>query len=84
MSVIKTAVKSPVTTALVFVAFVIFGIYSLINTSIALFPDFDANTIMVMSSYQGANAQDIETNLTKILENSLNSVEDLKKLSYRF
>ncbi len=81
MSVIKSAVKNPVTTALVFVAFVVFGVYSLINTSIALFPEFDANTIMVMSSYQGANAQDIETNLTKILENSLNSVEDLKKLS---
>ena len=81
MSVIKSAVKNPVTTALVFVAFVIFGVYSLINTSIALFPDFDANTIMVMSSYQGANASDIETNLTKILENSLNSVENLKKLS---
>ena len=81
MSIIKSAVKKPVTTALVFVAFMIFGIYSLINTSIALLPDFDANTIMVMSSYQGANASDIETNLTKLLENSLNSVENLKKLS---
>ena len=81
MSVIKSAVKNPVTTALVFVAFVILGLYSLVNTSIALFPEFDANTIMVMSSYQGANASDIETNLTKILENTLNSVEDLKKLS---
>ncbi|MBR0299377.1 MAG: efflux RND transporter permease subunit, partial [Bacteroidales bacterium] len=81
MSVIKSAVKNPVTTALVFVAFVILGVYSLINTSIALFPEFDANTIMVMSSYPGANASDIETNLTKLLENTLNSVEDLKKLS---
>jgi len=81
MSVIKSAVKNPVTTALIFVAFVVFGLYSLVNTSIALFPEFDSNTIMVMSSYQGANASDIETNLTKLLENSLNSVEDLKKLS---
>ena len=81
MSIIKSAVKKPVTTALVFVAFMIFGIYSLINTSIALLPDFDANTIMVMSSYNGANASDIETNLTKLLENSLNGVENLKKLS---
>ena len=81
MGLIKTAVKNPVTTALVFVAFMIFGIFSLINTSIALMPDFDSNVIMVMSSYPGANAQDIETNLTKLLENSLNGVEDLKKLS---
>ena len=61
MSVIKSAVKNPVTTALIFVAFVILGLYSLVNTSIALFPEFDSNTIMVMSSYPGANASDIET-----------------------
>ena len=83
MSVIKSAVKNPVTTALIFVAFVILGLYSLVNTSIALFPEFDSNTIMVMSSYPGANASDIETNLTKLLENTLNSVEDLKRTASR-
>ena len=81
MSVIRTAVKNPVTTALIFIAFAVFGVFSLSKTSIAQFPDFDANVIMVMSSYQGANAQDIETNLTKILENTLNGVENLKKLT---
>ncbi len=83
MSLYSKAVNKPVTTALVFVAFAIFGVFSLMNTSIAQFPDFDANTIMVMSSYQGASAQDIETNVTKVLENSLNGVENLKKLSSR-
>ena len=81
MSIYRTAVKNPVTTALIFIAFMIFGIFSLSKTSIALFPDFDANTIMVMSSYQGASAADIETNLTKVLENSLNGVADLKSLN---
>lgn len=81
MSIIRTAVNHPVTTALVFIAFAVFGIFSLINTSIAQYPEFDANTIMVMSSYQGANAADIETNLTKLLENALNGVEDLKELT---
>ena len=83
MSLYRKAVNKPVTTALVFVAFAIFGVFSLMNTSIAQFPDFDANTIMVMSSYQGASAQDIETNVTKVLENSLNGVENLKKLTSR-
>ena len=83
MSIYRTAVKNPVTTALVFIAFMIFGIFSLMNTSIAQFPDFDANVIMVMSSYPGASASDIETNLTKTLENALNSVENLKELNSR-
>ena len=81
MSIYRTAVKNPVTTALVFIAFMIFGLFSLSKTSIAMFPDFDANTIMVMSSYQGASAADIETNLTKLLENSLNGVANLKSLT---
>lgn len=81
MSLYRSAVNKPVTTALVFVAFVVFGVYSLINTSIALMPDFDANVIMVMSSYPGASASDVETNLTKTLENSLNSVEGLKNMT---
>ena len=83
MSIYRTAVKHPVTTTLVFIAFMIFGIYSLTNLSIAQFPEFDSNVIMVMSSYNGANAADIETNLTKVLENSLNGVENLKELSSR-
>ncbi len=81
MSIYRSAVKKPVTTALIFVAFAIFGLYSLSKTSISQFPDFDSNTIMVMSSYQGASAQDIETNLTKVLENSLNGVANLKELT---
>lgn len=81
MSIYKKAVNNPVTTALVFIACLVFGIFSLTNTSISQFPDIDSNTIMVMSSYQGANAADIETNLTKILENALNGVEDLKELN---
>lgn len=81
MSIYRTAVNNPVTTALIFVAFAIFGIFSLSKTSIAQLPDFESNVIMVMSSYPGASAEDIETNLTKVLENSLNGVADLKKLS---
>ena len=83
MSLYRSAVNKPVTTALIFIAFAIFGVFSLMNTSIAQFPDFDANTVMVMSSYQGASAEDIETNVTKVLENTLNGVENLKKLTSR-
>ena len=81
MSIYRSAVEHPVTTSLVFIALAILGLFSLSRTSIAQFPEFDSNTIMVMASYQGANAQDIETNLTKVLENALNGVEDLKELT---
>ena len=81
MSIYRKAVNNPVTTSLVFIAMAIFGIFSLINISLDRFPKFDANVVMVMSSYPGASAEDIETNLTKVLENSLNGVSDLKNIS---
>lgn len=81
MSIYRTAVNKPVTTALVFIAFAIFGIFSFMKTSIAQLPDFDANVLLVMSSYPGASAADIETNLTKVLENGLNGVRDLKDMT---
>ena len=81
MSIYRKAVNNPVTTALVFIAMAIFGVFSLIKISLDRFPKFDANVIMVMSSYPGASAEDIETNLTKVLENSLNGVSDLKDIT---
>ena len=81
MSIYRKAVNNPVTTALVFITLAIFGVFSLVNISLDRFPKFDANVVMVMSSYSGASAEDIETNLTKVLENSLNGVSDLKNIT---
>ena len=81
MSIYRKAVNNPVTTSLIFIAMAIFGVFSLINISLDRFPKFDANVVMVMSSYPGASAEDIETNLTKVLENSLNGVSDLKDMT---
>ena len=81
MSLYATAVRKPVTTALVFVAIVIFGLFSLSKLSIDLFPEIETNTIMVMTSYPGASAADIEMNVSKPLENVLNSVSDLKHIT---
>ncbi|MBP5334602.1 MAG: efflux RND transporter permease subunit [Bacteroidales bacterium] len=83
MSIYRTAVRNPVTTALIFMAFVVFGVFSLTRIPIAQLPEFDSNVIMVMSSYPGASASDIEQNLTKALENSLNGVANLKELTSR-
>ena len=81
MSLYQSAVKKPITTALIFVAVAIFGLFSLMNIPIDLIPEIETNTIMVMTSYQGANASDIENNVTKPLENVLNSVSDLKHIT---
>ena len=81
MSLYRTSVNKPVTIALIFVTVAILGVFSLTKLSTNLFPDMGENTILVVTSYSGASAADIETNVTKPLENSLNSVSNLKHLS---
>lgn len=81
MSIYETAVKKPITTALVFVAIAIIGLFSLTRLNVELMPDTDTTDIMVITSYPGASAEDIETNVTKLLENSLNSVDNLKHIT---
>ncbi len=81
MSLYSSSVKRPVTTILIFVAVVILGLFSLKKLPIDLMPDIDTNTIMVMTTYAGASAEDIEQNVTRPLENTLNSVEHLKHIT---
>jgi HAE1 family hydrophobic/amphiphilic exporter-1 len=81
MSLYGSAVKRPITTTLCFVTVVILGLFSLSKLPIDLYPDIDTNTIMVMTTYQGASAADIEQNVTRPLENVLNAVSDLKHIT---
>lgn len=81
MSIYAGAVKKPVTTALVFTAIIILGIFSYSKLAIDLLPQIDSNVIMVMTTYAGASASDIETNVTRPIENTLNGTSDLKHIT---
>lgn len=81
MSLYGNAVKRPIMTTLCFVAVVILGLFSLNKLPIDLYPDIETNTLMVMTTYSGASAQDIEQNVTRPLENVLNSVSNLKHIT---
>ena len=73
--------KRPIMTSLCFLAVIILGLFSLLKLPIDLYPDIDTNTIMVLTYYNGASASDIENNVTRPLENTLNSVEHLKHIT---
>ena len=81
MSIYKSAIEKPVTTALIFVAVIVIGIFSLSKLPIDQFPEMEPPYITVMTTYAGASASEIETNVTKIIENALTSVDGLKELT---
>lgn len=81
MKLYESAVRKPITTLLLFVAVILFGLYSYNRLAVDLYPEIDPPFISVFTFYQGANAEDIETNISRILEDNLNTVANLKKLT---
>lgn len=80
MSIYGSAVKKPVTTLMVFIAIIVVGIYSFTRLPIDLYPEIEIPAIMVYTGYTGANAADIETNISEPIENTLNTVSNLKEV----
>jgi hydrophobic/amphiphilic exporter-1 (mainly G- bacteria), HAE1 family len=81
MSIYKQAVNKPITTLMIFAAVIVMGIYALMKIPVDLYPEIDPPFISVLTTYPGANAQDIETNITKPLEDALNAVDKLKEVT---
>lgn len=83
MSIYSSSVKNPITTIMIFLAVIVFGLYSLSSLPIDLYPEMEPPYISIMTTYPGASAADIETNVTKPIEDALNSVDNLKNISSR-
>jgi len=81
MSLYSTAVKKPVSTIMIFIGVVIFGIYSYMQLPVDFFPKIDPPYITVFTYYDGANAADVEQNVSRRLEDQFGSLSDLKKVS---
>ncbi|MDR1006218.1 MAG: efflux RND transporter permease subunit [Bacteroidales bacterium] len=81
MSLYESSVKKPITTILIFLTVVVLGIFSWSKLSVDLFPEFDMNQAVVLCTYSGASAEDVENNVTKLLESTLSTISDLKKIS---
>lgn len=81
MSLYSTAVKKPVSVVMIFIGVIIFGIYSYLNLPVDFFPKMDPPYISIMTFYPGANAEDIEQNITKILEDGMGTLTNLKNMT---
>ncbi len=81
MSIYKSAVNKPISTLMVFTAIIVMGFYAWINIPVDLYPEIDPPFLSVMTTYAGASAADIETNITKRLEDAFNSVDKLKEVT---
>ena len=81
MKIYETAVRKPISVALIFIGVIVFGLFSLTKLGVDQYPDIEVPYISVITTYAGGNAEDIETNITRVLEDQLNSVDNLDKIT---
>lgn len=81
MKLYESSVKKPITTSLIFIAIIVLGLFSLSRLSIDLMPEIEMNQAYVIVTYPGASAEDVENNVTKVMESALSTVSDLKELT---
>jgi len=65
---------------MIFVGVIVLGIYSYFQLPVDYFPKMDPPMITVFTFYPGANAADVEQNITRKLEDGFGSLSNLKKL----
>ncbi|GGM74038.1 multidrug ABC transporter [Dyadobacter beijingensis] len=81
MSITEVAVKRPLFITVVFVVLVLFGLISYNQLSYNLLPKFEANVVSVMTTYRGASADEVETNVTKHIEDAVSAIEGLDQIN---
>ncbi len=81
MSITEIAIKRPLLVTTIFTVLILFGALSYQQLSYNLLPKFEANVISVATTYRGASADEVETNVTKRIEEALSSLEGLDRLT---
>ena len=81
MTISDFAIKRPVTSIVISLVIVLFGVVGFNSLSVRMYPAIDPPTINVRTNYTGANADIIETQITEPIEKSLNGIEGVKSIS---
>ncbi len=81
MTLSDIALQRPVTSYVMSIVILVFGLVGLSFLGVRLYPAIDPPTISVSTSYVGANAEIIESQITEPLEKAINGIEGIKSLS---
>jgi len=76
---IKTAINRPITTLMIFLSLVVFGIYSLVVMNVNLYPQVNI-PIVKITTYANGDMNYIKTKITQKIEDEISSIEGIKKI----
>lgn len=83
MSLPEFGVRKPVTNLMIFSGIIVIALYSLGHLGVDLMPEIEPPAITVISTYSGANPEDIESKVTEPLENQLATTPGIDKITAR-
>jgi len=81
MNLPEMSVRRPVTALMLFLGVILVGLFCFVQMPIDLFPDMDIPSITVVTPYQAASSEEVEEKITRVLEENLATVEDLKHIT---
>jgi hydrophobic/amphiphilic exporter-1 (mainly G- bacteria), HAE1 family len=81
MSITELSIKRPTLVVVVFALLSIAGILSYTQLKYDLFPKIDVPIVSITTIYSGASASDVESSVTKKLEDALSSLENVDNMS---
>ncbi len=80
MNLPKAAVHRPVLTTMVFVALIILGLVSFTRLQVDLLPKIDFPSISVVTTYEGAGPEEMETLVTRPMEQAVSTIEGVDRI----
>lgn len=73
-------IRRPVATIMMCLAIVVIGLMSYSGMGVGMFPNVDVPYVLVQTTLAGASPEEIETSVTKIIEESVNQVEGIDEI----
>jgi HAE1 family hydrophobic/amphiphilic exporter-1 len=81
MSIAEVAVKRPLLIIVIFTVLILFGVQCYFKLNYNLLPKIEVATVSISTVYPGASAAEVETSVTRKLEDAFASVEGLDKIT---
>jgi HAE1 family hydrophobic/amphiphilic exporter-1 len=79
----KVSIKNPVFATMMMAALLVLGLFSYHRLSIDQFPDINFPVVVVTTQYPGASPESVETDVSRPIEEAVNTINGLKTLSSR-
>ena len=79
----QVSLKNPVFATMVMLAIVVLGLFSLQRLKVDQFPNIDFPVVVVLTEYPGASPEIVESEVTKKIEEGVNSIAGISALTSR-